>query len=133
MILVDSSVWIAFFNGTDSWQADHLAAILHNEQVLIGDLIPSEVLQGFRHKKDFETGLRLMLLNHVVPLGGQPAAIEAALKYRQLRVLGVITRNTVDSLIASACIRNEWQLLHQDREFEPYCEHLGLKAIGRYD
>ncbi len=129
MILVDSSVWIDFFRGTASSGADQLDALLGNEPLLIGDLILTEVLQGFTSERDFNQAHRLLGSLDLITIGGREIAIQAARNFRTLRSLGVTVRKTIDTLIATRCIESGVALLHSDRDFDPFREHLGLQTI----
>lgn len=129
MILVDSSVWIGFFRGTASPEADRLDALLGNEPVLIGDLILAEVLQGFTSERDFNQALRLLGSLDLIEIGGREIATQAARNFRTLRARGVTVRKTIDTLIATRCIESGFALLHSDRDFDPFKEHLGLQTI----
>lgn len=128
MILVDSSVWIDYFRGTDSVSADRLDQLLQTEPVAIGDLILAEVLQGFSSERDFTEARKLLTALEVVTLGGQALAIEAARNHRRLRALGLTVRKTIDTLIATWCIENDGTLLHNDRDFDAFEKHLGLRC-----
>jgi predicted nucleic acid-binding protein len=128
MILVDSSVWIDFFRGKPSPQADRLDALLGHEPLLIGDLILVEVLQGFTADRDFDRARRLLGSLDLITIGGHDIAVEAARNFRTLRALGVTVRKTIDTLIATRCIASGITLLHSDRDFDPFAEHLGLEC-----
>lgn len=128
MILVDSSVWIDLFRGSDTPQANALANLLRYRRVAVGDLILAEVLQGFRSQRDFERARREMDTARFVEIGGARAAIEAARNYRTLRLKGVTVRKTIDTLIATRCILDGLTLLYSDRDFDPFVEHLGLRS-----
>jgi hypothetical protein len=128
MILVDSSVWIDYFRGVESAQTDRLDALLGQELVVIGDLILVEVLQGFDAERDFLQAVDLMRAFPVLDLAGGDIAVTAAQNFRRLRALGVTTRKTIDTIIATFCIERELPLLHSDRDFEPFTAHLGLKS-----
>lgn len=128
MILVDSSVWIDYFRGVPTPRTDRLDALLGVEPVLVGDLILTEVLQGFRSQRDFDRALRLMRSMEVVQIGGQDIAIQAARNFRTLRQRGQTVRKTIDCLIATRCIEDGHALLFSDRDFLPFVEHLGLQA-----
>ena len=130
MILVDSSVWIDYFNGTVTVQTEKLDRLLGREPVAIGDLILTEVLQGFVEERDFNTARKMLTSLTVVELGGQEIAIQAARNFRVLRKTGVTVRKTVDTVIATWCIENGYDLLHNDRDFEPFVRHLGLRVVG---
>ena len=129
MILVDSSVWIDFFNGRESRPTDMLARLLRRRVLLTGDLILAEVLQGFRHKRDMATARRALLSLPYADIVGQEVALRSAQNYRLLRRRGVTARKTVDVIIATFCLRYGHILLHDDRDFEPMREHLGLRTL----
>lgn len=129
MILVDSSVWIDYFRGTATAQTDKLEALLGNEALAIGDLILTEVLQGFAVQREFNEARRLMGSLAFVVLGGDDVAIEAANNYRKLRTLGITVRQTIDTVIATRCIVSGYQLLHDDRDFDAFERHLGLRCV----
>jgi predicted nucleic acid-binding protein len=131
MVLVDSTVWIDFFNGVDSWQVDVFDNLLDRELIAVGDLIVTEVLQGFRAEKDYRIARELMMKRIPVDLGGFDTAIAAARNFRFLRSKGITVRKTIDTLIATACIRNGWRLLHDDRDFDAFAEHLSLLVVGQ--
>lgn len=131
MILVDSSVWIEYFNGLDNPHTEKLDSLLESDLLAIGDLMLVEVLQGFRHEKSFEEARRLMTSLEVVDIGGREVAIQAARWYRQLRSMGITIRKTIDSVIAARCIVDGHALLFTDRDFDPFVRHLGLKAVLR--
>jgi predicted nucleic acid-binding protein len=129
VILVDSSVWIDYFNGTVTPQTEKLHDLLDREALAIGDLILTEVLRGFRAETEFEeTRSRLSSLT-VVELGGWQLAIQAARNFRTLRQLGVTVCSTIDCVIATRCIESGHQLLHSDRDFDPFAQHLGLRVV----
>ena len=130
MILVDSSVWIDYFRGTPSPQADLLDSLLGVEALLTGDLILAEVLQGFASEADFKQAKALLESFDVVPLAGRDVCIQAALNFRALRRKGVTVRKTIDTIIATCCIQNGYELLHDDRDFDAYATHLGLRVAA---
>jgi len=128
LIIVDSSVWIDYFNGAVTRQTDKLDQLLGEELLAIGDLILIEVLQGFRDDADFERAHALLASLTFVRLGGAEIALQAARNFRKLRRLGVTVRKTIDAVIATWCIENGCDLLHSDRDFEPFTKYLGLRA-----
>jgi predicted nucleic acid-binding protein len=130
LILVDSSVWIDYFNGTVTPQTDTLDTLLDGEPLAIGDLILAEVLQGFARDREFNEARRLLTSLTVVDLCGSEIAILAARNYRVLRELGVTVRKTVDTVIATRCIESRYELLHSDRDFDPFVKHLGLRVVS---
>jgi hypothetical protein len=128
MVLVDSSVWIAYFNGAVTPETERLDALLRHEPVGLGDLILTEVLQGFRLDKDYRTAKKLLTSLTIYDLLGQDLAIRAADNYRMLRKRGITVRKTTDVIIASFCIQHNLQLLHADKDFLPFLEHLNLQS-----
>ena len=129
MILVDSSVWIDYFNGVATPQADKLDGLLGREPLAIGDLILTEVLQGFTDDRDFVKARRLLTSLTIVQISGPEIAIVAAQNFRYLRKRGVTVRKTIDAMIATRCIESGYDLLHSDRDFEPFVQHLGLRVV----
>lgn len=129
MILVDSSVWIDYFRGVSTPQADKLDSLLGNEPVVTGDLILAEVLQGFTSDKDFNQARKLLTSLVVIDLCGKDIAIRAAKNFRTLRVLGVTVRKTIDTVIATRCLESGYRLLYDDRDFDPFVQHLGLRSV----
>ncbi len=129
MILVDSSVWIDYFRGIATPQADRLDALLGGEPLAMGDLILTEVLQGLSRERDFRDALRLLTSLTVIAIGGADLAIQAARNFRTLRARGVTVRKTIDTLIATRCIEGGYSLLYSDRDFDPFVEHLGLESV----
>ena len=132
MILVDSSVWIDYFRGTATPQVEKLDSLLGSEPIATGDLILTEVLQGFFSDRDFNQARKLMTSLVIVDLVGQEIAIQAARNFRALRSLGVTVRKTIDTLIATRCIESGLPLLYSDRDFDPFVEHLGLRSCLLY-
>ncbi len=130
MILVDSSVWIDYFTGRVTPQTQKLDALLGTELLAIGDLILTEVLQGFADERDFNQARTLLSSLTVVNLCGPEIAVQAAKNFRLLRAAGVTVRKTIDTVIATRCIESGYDLLHNDRDFDPFVKHLGLRAVA---
>ena len=128
MILVDSSVWIDYFRGTPTPQTEMLDSLLASEPVVTGDLVLTEVLQGFGSEQDFNQARKLLTSLVVVDLVGQDIAIQAARNFRTLRALGITVRKTIDAVIATRCIASGLTLLHSDKDFDPFVQHLGLRS-----
>ncbi len=129
MVLIDSSVWIDFFNDVPVSQVDQFTFLVKRGRVLAGDLVVAEVLQGFKSEKDFRLGQRLLCNFKDVSLVNRSIAIQSAANYRYLRSKGYTVRKSVDCLIATWCIENDIPLLHSDRDFTPFEQHLGLKTL----
>ena len=128
MILVDSSVWIDFFRGIDTPQVDRLDTLFAQERIGVGDLILTEVLQGFRTERDFNQARKTLEAFEFVDLGGADVALQAAKNFRALRAMGFTVRRTIDTIIATKCIESGYSLLHADRDFDPFAAHLGLRV-----
>jgi predicted nucleic acid-binding protein len=128
VILVDSSVWIDYFRGAPSAEADHLDGLLGIQPLLIGDLILTEILQGFDKDSDFRQARTLLEALPIVPLAGKEIAVRAAQNHRILRQKGVTVRKTIDTIIATCCIQNDYALLHRDQDFKAFERHLGLRS-----
>ena len=120
MILVDSSVWIDYFSGVDSQQTNTLDRTLGSRLVAVGDLILTEVLQGFRIDKDYMTAKTLFDDLTVFDLLGKEMALKSAENFRTLRKRGITIRKTADVIIASFCIDRSLPLLFSDRDFNPF-------------
>ena len=129
MTVVDTSVWIDYFNGRATRETDLLDQWLATEDLLIGDLILAEVLQGFRSDLDFYRVRRHFASLEFRPMVGREIALVAAENYRALRARGVTVRGTIDTLIATFCIAEGHELLHCDRDFDPFERHLGLRVV----
>ena len=129
MILVDSSVWIDYLRGNATPQAEKLDVLLGAVPLAIGDLILTEVLQGCSTDREFSEVMRTFGTFHTVSLGGTELAIEAAKNFRRLRALGFTVRKTIDTVIATRCIVDGIELLHSDRDFDPFVQHLGLRCV----
>jgi predicted nucleic acid-binding protein len=128
VIVVDSSVWIDYFWGISTPQTDRLDALLGAEPLAAGDVVLTEVLQGFAAEQDFNQALRLVTSLFIVDIGGRDIAVKAARNFRALRARGVTVRKTIDTLIATRCIEDGHALLYSDRDFDPFVQHLGLRS-----
>lgn len=130
MVVVDSGVWIDFFNGAATAQRGTLRRLLADGEttLIVPDLVLYEVLRGFRLERDYLQAERLMLSMTVEPTGGQTLAQRAATHYRSLRAAGITVRSTIDVLIATFCIDRGYTLLHRDRDFDAFEDLRGLRA-----
>jgi predicted nucleic acid-binding protein len=129
MILVDSSVWIDYFNGQETPQTHKLDTLLGVEPIGIGDLILAEVLQGFPSDADHRTAQQLLLSLSVFNMLGTDLAVKSVNNFRALRKQGITIRKTIDVMIATFCIEQRHALLFADKDFLPVVEHLGLVAV----
>ena len=129
MIVIDSSVWVAHLRRENSEAVRKSNEIDDLDQIVVGDLILLEVLQGAvddRHARNIETKLREFRMETMLDTS---IAVDAASNYRLLRNKGLTIRKTIDMIIATFCIRRGHALLHQDRDFEPMTHHLGLMVL----
>jgi len=129
VILVDTSVWIDYFNGKGNAQTDALDSALEEGTVAIGDLIFLEILQGFRSERDFRKAKATLETLDLYELLGHSMALRSAENYRILRKKGLTIRKTNDVVIATFCIENKLPLLFSDKDFVPFVDHLGLSAV----
>ena len=130
MLVVDSSVWVDFFNDADNPAADLLEQLLDHGEVrlVVPDLVLFEVLRGFRHEREHRQARLLMETLSIEAAGGAEVALAAAQHYRSLRAQGVTVRSPIDVLLAAFCIENDYALLHRDRDFDAFEELRGLRA-----
>ena len=130
MLVVDSSVWVDFFNDADNPAADQLEQLLDHGEVrlVVPDLVLFEVLRGFRLEREYRQARLLMETLSIEAAGGAEVALAAAQHYRSLRAQGVTVRSPIDVLLAAFCIENDYALLHRDRDFDAFEELRGLRA-----
>lgn len=128
MILVDTSVWIDYFNGVQSPHTDMLDSAIIEGVVAIGDLIFLEILQGIRNDRDYRKTKQSLLTLDQYEMFGKGMAIKCAENYRALRKKGITIRKTADVTIATFCIEQRIPLLFLDRDFIPFIDHLGLHS-----
>jgi predicted nucleic acid-binding protein len=126
VIVVDSSVWIDFLNGRNAPHVERLSAIIGAEEVIVGDLMLCEVLQGLDDERTAREVEGLMRRFEIVHMAGDAIAVSAARNFRSLRRRGITVRKTIDLLIGTWCIENRRPLLHNDNDFHPMARYLGL-------
>jgi predicted nucleic acid-binding protein len=130
MIVVDTSVWVHYFNGSSVPEADLLDRLLGEQPLLIGDLILTEILQGLRSQAAFRRVQHLLDTLEFTEMVGRRVAIASARNCRALRLRGITVRKTIDLIIGTFCILNRHRLLHCDRDFEPMERYLGLETVA---
>ena len=128
MLVVDSTVWIDYFNGIDSPQTNYLHVVIERIPVLVGDLMLAEVLQGFRQDDDFEKARRALGKFTQASMVSPILAVQSTHNYRFLRAKGFTVRKTIDNLIATYCIENNHELLHNNSDFDGYEQNLALQV-----
>lgn len=131
MVVVDTSVLIDYFRAVDTKETALLDTFIDADvEVLIGDLVLMELLQGVRTEQQAQSVLQDLSVYRTITIAGSDCAIQAAQHYRQLRGIGITPRKSIDTLIATRCILDEIPLLFSDRDFEPFVNHLGLVSAA---
>jgi predicted nucleic acid-binding protein len=130
LIVVDSSVWIDFLNGRRTSHVTVLKATLGQAEIIVGDLMLCEVLQGLDGEGAVRRVEALLRRFEIVPMAGEAIAVAAARNFRSLRRRGVSIRKTIDMLIGTWCIENQLPLLHNDNDFRPMAHYLGLAEVA---
>lgn len=128
--LVDASVWIPYFTGRRSPRADWLDATLGRAALLVADLTLLEVLRGLPDDAERAKAREALFKFPVISTGGPDLALKAAAHLRALTAAGAPQPPLPQALIATACLANDYHLLHEDPAYEPFEKHLGLKAPG---
>ena len=129
MVIVDTTVWIDYFQGVENPETEWLNTEIDRQRIGLTDIILCEVLQGVRDDVVAKEVERRLLNLEVFDTGGVAVAREAARNYRTLRSRGHTVRKTVDCLIATFCLRGQHSLLHRDRDFDPFEKFLELSVI----
>jgi len=128
MIVADTSVWIDYVRGVDAPHTNLLDYELDHNRIITGDLIITEFLQGFRSEKDFRAAKEIMESLDYHDFVGKKVALQSAQNFRVLRKKGITVRKAIDVIIATFCIENGFELLHNDRDYDPMEELLGLQV-----
>ena len=130
MVVVDSSVWIDYFNGTPNPARNALRRLLDegDVRIVVPDLVLYEVLRGFREEREFRQARQLLEVLSIEEAGGAELALAAAHHFRSLRALGITPRGSIDVLVAAFCIERDYLLLHRDRDFDAFEELRGLRG-----
>jgi len=129
VIVVDSSVWIDFLNGRSAPHVSRLRTVLGAEEIIVGDLMLCEVLQGLSSEHAAREVEALLRRFEIVPMAGEAIAVTAARHFSALRKRGITIRKTIDLLIGTWCIENRRSLLHNDSDFQRMAMHLGLIEV----
>ncbi|MDR2011918.1 MAG: PIN domain nuclease [Rhodanobacter sp.] len=132
MLVVDSSVWIDFFNARDSAARDELRRLLDDghTRLVVPDLVLYEVLRGFRDERAMRQARQLLQTLSVEPCSDEDMALTASEHYRHLRARGITVRSAIDVLIAAFCIERGYLLLHSDCDYDAFAVHRGLRVWG---
>lgn len=129
MVIVDTTVWIDFYRGTENLETDWLQTQLGQITFGLTDAVLCEVLQGIGNERQFQEVREDLSRYHIFNTGGEELALASARNYRLLRERGRTVRKTIDCLIATFCLQEGFSLLHRDRDFDAFEEHLGLNVI----
>ena len=129
MTLVDTTVWIDYFRNRSTPETDWLDREASRQRLGLTDLILCEVLQGIAAPREFDRTRAALQQFEIFSTGGIHLAVTSAQKYRALRLQGVTIRKTIDCLIASFCLLHGHTLLHNDRDYDPFEQLLGLRVI----
>jgi hypothetical protein len=129
MLVIDTTVWVDYFNGHINPETDYLDRVISDELILVGDLILAETLQGFRSDRDFQKAQTALSKFDQAAMVNLELAKKSAQHYRTLRKMGITVRKTIDCLIATFCIAENHSLLHRDADFDAFEEHLGLNVV----
>ena len=130
--IIDTTVWIDFFRNSKTEQTDLLEVVVRRGQAALGDVILTEILQGVDSDSEFRSLKRHFANFPIYPIIGRRNAIQSAANYRKLRAKGFTIRKLVDCWIATFCIERRYPLLHNDRDFDPFEQHLKLKVLHRF-
>ncbi len=128
MVIVDTTVWIDYFRGDVNSETEWFNRELSRQRLGLTDLIVCEVLQGIADNRAFAQVEKELLNFQVFSSGGVPLVVASARNYRVLRSRGYTVRKTIDCLLATFCIETGNQLLHRDRDFDPFENQLGLSG-----
>lgn len=130
MIVVASSDWIDFLNGRNASHVRRLRAALGGDEIVDGDLMLCEILQGLANERAANDVERLLRRFQIAPMAGDAIAVAAARNSRLLRRRGITIRRTIDLLSGTWCIENRRPLLHNNSDFHPMARHLGLNEVS---
>lgn len=131
-MLVDTSVWIDFFNQNKTEERDYLVnEIAQGGDIVLCGVVLSEILLGFRsEKKAAEVAEVLSAFPFCRDLDRE-GYVRAAALYRKCRSKGYTIRSTIDCVIAQICIRDGLSLLSRDGDFQVIAEHSDLSLLGK--
>ena len=131
MVLVDTSVWIDFFRGSASAQANALEHLLQEHaDVCVCGVVVTEILQGIKEDSHFKKINDLLDATVFLPMT-RDTYVHAAKLYRKLRKKGFTIRKPIDCMIAAVAIEHGVPLLHNDKDFQPLEKHCALKGYKK--
>jgi predicted nucleic acid-binding protein len=132
VIVVDTTVWIDFFNGAGTLEDQHLQQLITaGRSLALTDLIFCEILQGIRGDAAFAQTRGLLLLYPILQIERLATFEHAAQIYHTCRRQGVTVRKTIDYLIAALCIEEDVELFHKDSDFDAIARVAPLRVYRR--
>ena len=127
MIVVDSPIWIDYFNSPVARGTVALSEVFkRKESIAIHAIAMTEVLMGFKNERHFKAA-RTALLNVPKLVSSVESHLKAAQLFRDLKRKGVTVRGAIDCIIAQASIDSNGILLTRDRDFEQIAKWSDLK------
>lgn len=128
MIVVDTTVWIDFFEAKGTPFDLHLTDLIQRGEALaLTDLVYCEVLQGILDERNFRRVRSILRSYPILRMRGLRTFDDAAQIYRDCRRRGFTIQKTADCLIAATCLRAGVDLYHNDRDFEAIAKVRTLK------
>lgn len=128
-VIIDTSVWIEFFNHGDSSWAEQAAYLIERDVVVLTPLIRSEILCGFRSEASFKKATLLLSAYEIVEDTSRSCHDKAVEIYRKCRKKGLTIRNLTDCLIAATALNNNLSICHRDRDFDAVAELFPLQFV----
>jgi len=131
LILVDTSVWIDFFDHPGSVYAKELKGLIEkDEEICLLDLNLTEILQGIRDEEPFRQVKEYLTQFPIIRTAGLETHIRAANIYRLCRKRGKTITKTIDAIIAASAIENNLVLFHRDKDFDLIASCTELKIFS---
>jgi len=129
MILIDTSVWIEYFQDNPPY-AEIVESLILKKQVCTCEIIIMEILQGIKSDKEFEIAKSFLTNLPILKLSNTDSYIEVANIYRKCRKAGITIRKSIDCIIAQICLENNVSLFHNDKDFDQIQKCYDLKFFN---
>jgi len=126
---VDTTVWIDYLKNRQNAETEWLDRQLSATRIGITSLILCEVLQGLSDESEFRAAQAQLASFSLFEMIPERVAVASARNFQRLRRRGHTVRKTIDCLIATFCIEEQHELLHRDRDFDPFERFLGLAVV----
>jgi len=128
LILVDTSIWIDFFDHPDSPYAKELVRLIEkDEELWLAEINVAEILQGIKEEKVFEEIKGYLMQFPVVRARSLETYIQAVNIYRVCRKLGKTIAKTINAIIAAVALENGFRVFHRDKDFDSIADCTKLK------